>query len=734
MDRGLNPLFRPQSIALIGISRNKITLGREILKNLLDFEFHGKIFLINPNVDVINCMKTYSSVCDVPDHVDLAVIVTPRHLIMDIVDECGKKGVRGLVIISAGFKEIGAEGAELEGALVDRIRSYGIRMVGPNCMGVMNLHPSISMNATFSPVKPLVGNISFVSQSGALGAAIINYATQLGLGFSMFVSVGNKADVDVSDLLDYWKDDENTKMILLYMESFGNPSEFTRIARSITRHKPIIILKSGRTTAGARAALSHTGALAGMDLALDALIEQCGVLRVSSIDEMFEVANSFALQPLPPGNRVAIITNAGGPGIMAADACVSNGLDVVELSKRTRERLRKKLPFQAAITNPVDMIASANALSYRHVLRVILEDERVDAVIVIFVIPPVEMNPDEVAKTIAEVSYGYSKPVLCCFMGSEGMMSGAEALTRRGIPTYQFPESAANALAFMIKYRTWKEKPQGEVRTFDVKTDALKGMLENAKREGRERLTSDEVHTLLSSYGFRFPRSKSCGDVTEALSAAEDIGYPVVLKMDSRGVVHKSDFGGVVLDVRGERELKEGFSQIRRNYLDAVRSGALQPYEIDTRPDDTEESKGKKEGGDDIPAAECRITVQEMVRGGKEIIVGMSHDPVFGPLVMCGLGGIYVEILKDVAFRVHPITDLEASEMIRSLRGYPILLGARGEEGVDIDGIIEYILRLSQMISDFPVIDEIDVNPFITFANRTDFRAVDARIKIRMDS
>ncbi len=701
-DSGMDAIFRPKSIAIVGASRKKGSIGRNIMHNLLEYEFNGPIFPVNPGADVIHSIKCYPTVESIPYEVDLAIIVVPKQYANQAVEDCGKKGVKGIIMITAGFKEVGGDGIKLEEELGRLIKKYKMRCVGPNCMGIINTAEEYSLDATFAPAFPYRGNIGFLSQSGALGAAILEHARDLNLGISQFISVGNKLDVSGNDIIEYWAKDENTKVILLYLESFGNPRKFTQFAREIVKEKPIIAVKSGRTWAGAKAASSHTGALAGLDVGSHALFEQCGVLRVNTVERLFDLAQAFAKQPIPKGKRVAVLTNAGGPGIMATDAVVSVGMEMATLSKGSVNKLREFLSPEASFSNPLDMIASANEEGYYKSLKIMLDDDGIDAVIVIFV-HPVHINAKGIAKSIIDASAKHDdKPVLCVFMGKKDEDSGIPALQRAGLPTYQFPESAAIALASMEKYYRIKNRPEGKVKRFkNIEYEAASAVFDRAVKDGRERLTDLEVNKVLRCYGIPMPPFTIVKSLEEAVRFTDQKNYPVVLKVSSAEVVHKSDVGGVEVDLRNEAELVRGFMRIQENMKKL-----------------------------DKPVKNYEIMIQEMSKGGKELIIGTSYDPSFGPLIMVGLGGIYVEIMKDVSFRINPITDLDAREMITGLKGYSLLKGVRGEKGIDIDYIIEILQRLSQMIGNHPCISEMDMNPFMVFPEKEKCLALDARISL----
>jgi acetyltransferase len=700
----LDALMRPRSIAVVGASRTPNTIGYQILDNLLRHGYAGAVYPVNPNAESIHSVRAYPSVEAIPDPVEMAVIVVPKNRVVDAAEACGRKGVKALVVISAGFREVGGSGVERERALVEVVRKHGMRLVGPNCMGVLNTAPDRSMNATFAPSMPPPGPVAFMSQSGAMGVTILDYAAEYGIGISQFVSVGNKPDVSGNDLVQYWAEDERTGVILMYLENFGNPRKFTQLAREITRRKPIIAVKSGRSGAGARAASSHTGALAGTDTATDALLRQCGVLRADTVEEMFDLAMAFSRQPIPRGNRVAIVTNAGGPGIIIADACEAHGLVVTELSEETRATLAAHFPEEASLTNPVDMIASANPQSYRVAVEAVLADPNVDAVIATFV-PPLGIKQEDVAEAIVDVAAGQKeKPVLAVLMGREGLPQGLAELNAAGIPGYRFPESAVRALAAMYRQRRWIERPVGEVREFPVDREAVAAILGAAREEGREKLTETEVMRVLEAYGIPTAPHRVARTVEEALEAAEAVGFPVVLKILSPRIIHKSDVCGVVVGIESAEELRAAWTRVTE---EAPRRAGI--------------------GADEVEG----VLVQKMVGGGKETIIGMTSDPQFGPVLMFGLGGIYVEALGDVVFRVQPVTDVDAREMVGAIRGARLLQGVRGEPASDLGAVQDVIQRVSQLVGDHDEIREMDVNPWLAFPEGG--VAVDGRISIRLD-
>jgi acetyltransferase len=703
MANSLDPLFRPRSIAVVGTSRRPGTIGYQILENILRHGYQGVVYPVNPKATAVHSIRAYPSVTAIPEPVDLAVVVVPKEHVAAVVDECGEKGVKSLVVISAGFKEVGGEGVARERDLLERVRRHGMRLVGPNCMGILNTEAAVSMNATFAPNMPPPGPLSFMSQSGALGVTILDYAAEYGIGIHHFVSVGNKPDVSGNDLIEYWEDDPDTRVILMYIENFGNPRRFTRIARRVTRKKPIVVVKAGRTGAGARAASSHTGALAGADIAADALLAQCGVLRAQSVEELFDMAMALEEQPVPRGPRVAIVTNAGGPGIIIADAVESLGLEVAELTDSSQERLRSVLPAEASVRNPVDMIASATSETYELALEIVMEDENVDAAVAAFV-PPLGIRQVDVAQSIVMARDRHpEKPLLAVLMGREGLPEGKAELHEAGVPAYIFPESAARALWALYRYRQWLDRPVPEPTVFEVDRDTVNRILDGAQKEGRLGLLEPEGLDVLAAYGIPVVEHRWVHDEKEAVEAARAMGGPVVLKVVSPQVVHKSDVGGVRVNLRDEGEVRDAY----RGILSSVRQAQ--------------------------PDAELRgVLVTRFLERGRETIMGMSLDPGFGPVIMFGLGGIYVEALKDVSFRIQPVSEQDAREMVDGIRGRKLLDQVRGEPAVDRDTLVETLQRVSQLVGEHVRISELDINPFLAFPQGG--VAADARIRIRPGS
>ncbi|HVT59996.1 MAG TPA: acetate--CoA ligase family protein [Thermoanaerobaculia bacterium] len=708
MSRALDAIFQPRSVAVVGASRRRDSIGFALLHNLVVSEFNGAIYPVNPHAAAIHSLKCYPSLAAIPDPIDLAVVMVPRREVQGVVEQAIAKGVRGLVVITAGFAETGGEGAERELQLRETVRAAGVRMIGPNCMGVINTAPEVNLNATFAPTPARAGALGFVSQSGALGVAILNVAQDLGIGLTQFVSMGNKADVSGNDLIEHWEDDPATKVIAMYLESFGNPRRFTEIAKRVTRKKPILVVKSGRTAEGARAAASHTGALASTDLTASAFLEQCGVLRANTIEELFDIGRALASSPLPAGDRVGIVTNAGGPAIMATDACVSLGLRMAELAPATAAALREFLPAEASVANPVDMIASATAGSYARTLAAVLDDPGVDMAMVINV-TPLLASPIDVVEAITEVTRGRAKPSLAVMMATDEFYEAVKV--RHDLPpVYRFPESAARALSMLARYAAWRRRPAAErAPEFPAEDGAVAAILDRAAAAAGPRaapgppisgyLDQADAFRVLELYGIPVARWRVAPDAASALAAAPEIGYPVVAKALAAGLVHKSDVGAVRLDLRGEAELVEALAAMERA----------------------------------VGAAGCRLDgflVQEMARGGHEVVFGIATEPRFGPLLMFGLGGRYVEVFQDVRFGVPPLDPHEALDMVRGIHGARLLTGVRGEPAADFDLLVEVLLRLAQLAVRHPRIVELDINPFLAAPDRAGAKALDGRIRV----
>ena len=708
---GLRPIFSPASVAVIGASRERDSIGFALLHNLVSEELAGALYPVNPYAESIHSLKAYPSVLDIPDPVDLAIVSVPKKVVRKVVEECLEKGVQGLVVITAGFSETGGEGKALEREIRDLVRAHRVRMIGPNCMGVINTDPEVRLNATFAPVPARPGSIGFVSQSGALGVAILNVAQELGVGLTQFVSMGNKADVSGNDLLEYWEEDPRTRVIAMYLESFGNPRHFTEIAKRVGRKKPILVVKSGRTSEGARAASSHTGAIAGADVTVSAFLDQCGVVRANTIEELFDLAVALDRCPLARGNRVAIVTNAGGPAIMATDACVNMGLPMAELADETKAKLRSFLPAEASVENPVDMIASATPEAYARSLEAVLADPGVDLAMVINV-TPLMSDPSDVLREIAAVAArgpeANRAPVLAVMMASEDFyekIKGREDLP----PVYRFPEPAARVLSQLVRYGAWRRRPaEEEPPQFEVDDRAVAEILANRSdgwnpAVGEGYLPPDQAFRVLELYGipvvpWRFVRGASAAEAAaRAVEAAAELSYPLVVKAHAPQIIHKSDAGAVAVGIESAEELRRTLDEMAERLAGERIEGFL---------------------------------VQEMATEGHEVIFGISSDPRFGPLLMFGLGGRYVEVFRDVRFGVTPLTPHEAEEMVRGIRGVKLLEGVRGDRPADFAALTDTLLRLAQLATRHPRLSELDVNPFFAAPDRDRAVAADVRIRV----
>jgi acetyl coenzyme A synthetase (ADP forming)-like protein len=679
----LKPVFEPRSIAVIGAGRQPGQLGREILHNLRTSGFTGKLYAVNPSATEIDSVPSVPSLSAIKEDIDLAIVVVPQVHVDRVVDDCVEKGVHAMVVITAGFGEVGTEGRAAEQRLVEKIRSTGMRMVGPNCMGVINTDPSIRMHATFSGIYPPAGNVAMSSQSGALGLAILDYAKSLGIGFSTFISVGNKADVSGNDLIQYWAEDPHTDVMLLYLESFGNPRKFGEIARRVGKKKPIIAVKAGRSKAGSRAASSHTGALATSDALVGDLFRQAGIIRTDTLEELFDAASLLAAQPLPRGRRVAIVTNAGGPGILAADACEAHNLTIPLLSDETANRLREFLPPAAAVRNPVDMIATASAEQYRRTIDILLHDNDVDAVIVIY-IPVLATDASDVANAIRESSLNAKgKTILATFMSAQGLPSSLSP-----VPAFAFPERAVKALARAADYADWRKKPIGTRPEFDdMDKTALRGLVEGHSGW----LEPAAVWALLSAAGIECVDTAIVANANEAVNVATCYGYPVVLKANA---LHKTDVGGVKLSLQNEAAVREAFEEMQSRLGDATNSA----------------------------------TVQKMITGGVEVMAGAIEEPTFGHAIAYGAGGTLVDLLSDVAFRIQPLTDVDAEDLVNEVRCTKLLRGYRGSAPIDEQPLRDVLLRLSVIVDICPEIREIDINPLKMTSEGA--IAVDARVRV----
>lgn len=700
----LHYILHPHSVAVIGASRKPGTIGQLLFQCLMQNGSWGTVYPVNPNAEAVMSVRAYPSVLDIPGEVDLAVIAVPAAIVANVADECGRKGVRALVVISDGFKERGPEGTTREKDLRDITLGHGMRLVGPNCMGVINTDPAVKMNATFSRVFPSAGNVAFLSQSGAMGLVILEYASSLNIGISSFISVGNRADVSSNDLLQYWEHDQATKVILLYLESFGNPHKFGRIARRVSARKPIVAVKGGSTPAGSRAAASHTGALATSEVVSDALFRQAGIIRVNTIEELFDVATLLSNQPLTRGRRLVIVTNGGGPGIIAADASQRRGLILPELSVETVDKLRPIIKREVSFNNPLDVTAGATAKEFENALRVLAEDSGNDVVLAIF-IPPTVVDPramQDAIRRVAPIFYRNGKPLLVCFMGQRGLQPRLGS-TGKLVPSYAFPEDAVSALAKAAEYRELISQPRGTIpKIRGLNRRRARKIIEAALTRSEQRplwLSAEEAMDFLRCYGIRTVKTSVAKTPAEAAVVACDIGFPVAVKLSSSTITHKTDVGGVILDVDSESAVEEAYKEIQSRLAKLGRE-----REMDG------------------------VIVQQMVKNGTETIVGVTQDPSFGPLLLFGLGGIYAELIKDIAIRLHPLTDLDAKELVDSVKMAQLFDGYRGSPLSDREALEDLLLRLSALVEDVPQIAELDLNPVKVMRRGEGYWVIDTRI------
>lgn len=699
----LNNFFEPKAVAVIGASTDPEKLGYAVLENLAKggYEKKGKVYPINPRADEILGHKAYASVLDVPGSIDLAVIVIPYSYVPDVLKECGEKNIPAVIVISAGFREAGKEGLERELELIEISKQYGIRLIGPNCLGVIDTFTPI--NASFAAGTPPDGPMAFMSQSGALGTAVLDIALAGKIGLSKFISLGNKADVSEVDLLEALQDDPETKVLLIYSEGMPNGQEFIRVAKEVTRKKPVVAIKSGVTQAGSRAVSSHTGSLAGSEQAYQAAFRQAGVLRAESMQSLFDMALALGYQPPLEKDQVAIVTNAGGPGILATDALERAGLGLARLQNETIRTLEQQLPDAASAANPVDVLGDARADRFRFALDATAADPNVNGLLVVLT-PQAMTEIEATAHAVGELANKIDKPVLACFMGEAEMQAGINVLEQYGVPNYPFPERAALAFKAMSQYREIRARPEPEFVEFDVDREATKEVIEKVRSEGRVSIGDAEARTILKAYGLRIPQSEIAESAEQAVEIAREIGYPVVLKIASPDILHKTDVGGVRVGLESRQEVIDAYE------LMVYRAQRYLP--------------------------EARIwgcMVQEMVEEGLEVLVGMNRDPQFGPLVTFGLGGIYVETLKDVTFRLAPFSKQEAWEMLGEIRASALLDGVRGEPEVDKEAIVDTLLRMGQLVQDFPEIVELDINPLVVFPKGQGATAIDMRLILSKD-
>ena len=688
----------PKSIAIIGASDKEGSVGRAITNNIMK-GYKGTIYPISPTRETVFDKKAYKSVLDVPGKVDLAVVVTKNTIVPAVLEECGKKKLRGAIVITAGFKEVDEEGAKLEQKLKDIAKKYKLQIIGPNCLGVMNLEPQTMMNSTFLKITPKSGEIALVSQSGAICAALVEDASAQGIGFSAVISMGNKADMSEIDILKMLAEHKQTKVIVIYLEDMGNGQEFLKVCKDITRKKkkPVLVLKSGRSPEGAKAAMSHTGALMGSDEIYDALLKQSGAIRVDTMEELFDYATAFSKQPLPMNGDLVIVSNAGGPAIISTDACSKLGIKMAKIEE-IRKKIDAVIPPWGSSRNPVDIVGDADFKRFENVLNEVLKHKNVGSVISMCT-PSATLNYDKLAEVIVSMSKKYKKTMLASLMGLDEGITNREILAKGDVPYYTYAEGSIRALKAMLTFTNWVKNSPGKITKFNVKKNTVKKILDNAKKQKRSALLEEEGQEILRAYGFPLPASKLAKSKKEAVAASKKIGYPVVLKIASPQIIHKSDAGGVKVNLQNAKDVENAFDTIIKNAKKYNKKADI---------------KG--------------VLVVEMVKGGKEMIIGSKLEPGFGPVVMLGMGGIYVEVLKDVTFRLAPMTNIEADDMISSIKTKKILEGVRGEKPSDIKKLSECIQRLSQLVSDFNEIKELDMNPVLVMEKNKGCKVLDVRI------
>ncbi|MEC4890251.1 MAG: acetate--CoA ligase family protein [Nitrospira sp.] len=703
----LTPLFRPRSVAVVGASRDPAHIGHRLLESLLGGGFTGTIIPVNPLAAEIAGLHAVPSLKAIPGPVDLAVIAVPPRLVLAVIDDCAAKQVPAVILITAGFAETGGAGISLERQLLEKVRQHGIRLIGPNCFGLMNLDPAVRLNATYTPIVPPAGRVAIASESGGLGLAVVTAARRLNLGLSSFVSVGNHTDVSVLDLLEYWEQDQTTNVILLYLETIVEPQQFKQIAERVGKQKPIVVLKAGRTSAGQSAAGSHTAALATNETAVNALFTQCGVIRATSLEDFLALATGLSTQPMPQGRRVGILTNSGGPGVLCADSCATEGLTLPECSKETQSLLASFLPPTAALRNPVDVIGFATEDQHARAVETMLKADELDALIIVHVSVRAQDN-DPVAAGIlrgiraARQTIGKNKPVFICWMAEEDL-DRTFTVEGEAIPTSRHPEIPARIISHALTYEAWRQQPSGQVPDCsDADLPKAKAICARALMErGGGWLSTEETHALLTAMKLPLVQSSVATSAEEAVTLARTVGFPVAVKLVSRQILHKTEMGGVYLNLADEQAVRHAF--------EAIRSRLAQDNRLDAM-----------EG----------VLVQPMLSGGVEAMAGMARDPLFGPLIAFGLGGIHVEILGDIQFRLAPLTAHDAEEMVRALKGYRLLQGYRGHPAADVNAIEEVLLRLSQLVEAIPEISELDLNPIFSRPEGQGCRIVDARIRV----
>lgn len=701
----LGKLLRPSSVAIIGASSNEKKVGYAALRNMKDCGFKGKLFAVNPKAEKYGFellgIKCYTTISEIPDQVDLAVVCIPARFIPSLIEEIGKRGIPYVAVITAGFKETGSEGAKMEHQIVDIARKYNIRIVGPNILGIIDTITPI--NASFADQTPIKGNIAFLSQSGALLTGILDWSRAEGIGFSSFISIGNKADLDETDFIDALADDGHTYAILAYLESINRGEKFIEVCKKVTRKKPVLVLKSGRSKAGAKAASSHTGSMVGADTSYNVAFEKCGVIRADSAQELFDMAFVFSCMPIPQGNRFVIITNAGGPGILATDAAEKAGLELVTISENLESKLREFLPAASSFGNPIDALGTAQAEDYGKIIEIAFQEENIDGVIVILT-PQAMTEGQETAEKIVELHDRYpEKPIIAIFIGGEELGPPIHYLKRHRIPCFPLPERGVEAMGALAHYSSIKNRPvEEEIKAIDANREKVRQIFDNVKKEGRTTLLGTEAKNVVEAYDINVPPTKLAHSADEAAEFAEEVGFPTVIKITGEGILHKSDIGGVKLMIKSKDEARKAFEEIMENT--------------------------KKH----YPDAKKLVEVQYMVPLGRELITGVLQDPQFGPMVMIGLGGIYTNFMKDAAFGLAPITFEEARKVLQQTKTYILLKGVRGEAPSDIDAVLDTLVKISHLAEDFRQdIDEMDINPFFVYEEGKGISAVDVKITLK---
>ncbi|MCP4353902.1 MAG: CoA-binding protein [Desulfobacterales bacterium] len=691
----LDALFKPKAVAVIGASSKELHIGNRVIKNLLDFGFKGNIYPINPKSDEIRGVKAYKTISDVPEDIDIAHMVIPSKHVPQAVEDCGKKGVKAIIINTAGFKEIGPEGEAIQNDFLERAKKYGIRVFGPNCQGTINTDPEYSAYCNFTFTFPEPGYISIVAQSGGVGEVIHQGFSEMGVGTRIYASNGNACDVSITEVIKYLGDDDGTRVIVLYVEGLSDSKEFMEVAREVAAKKPILAMKAGRTEEGAQAASSHTGGLAKRDMATELIFEKTGLLTFIDEGELCEAAAAFASQPVPKGNGVGIITNTGGPAIIATDVLVDAGLQIPPLSEKAEKTLKEKLFAAASVNNPIDVLATGPGEHFRASMDVMMEEDEIDSLYINFV-TPFFVDTESIAKEIVEVNKQGKKPIICNLMTDKRQWTETlKILKDGGVPCYSFPSTAARALTAMVRYNEVSSRNIGKPKNFgDADKAKAQGIIQKAKDAGRKSLSAAEVYEILGAYGIPSAGWGMAKDAEEAEKIASEIGYPVVVKADAESIVHKSDMGGVAVNLGDGNAVRSAVEEMQKN----------------------------------LKADDLKFFIQKFVPGGKEVIVGAKSEGDLGHLVMFGMGGIYVEVLEDVVFKLSPVTEVEAKEMLSSIKMAPILKGVRGEKGVDEAALVEIIQRFSQLVTDLPMIQEMDLNPVMAFEDKA--FVVDARIII----